>query len=387
MSWQKLTLRDISLNIQTGPFGSQLHQSDYSEEGTPVVMPKDLIEGKISEESIARVEEVHVNRLLKHKIEAGDILYARRGDVGKCAFATEREKGWLCGTGCIRITVNTNVANPQFLFYQLQKPETVGWIEKHAIGATMLNLNTAILSAVPIELPQMAIQNKVVDILKAYDDLIENNQKQIKLLEEVAQRLYKEWFVDFRFPNYVECIIVDGIPNGWKKVGIDEAFDIKYGKTLPVSMISSKGKYPVYGANGIIGYYDQKNCDECVALITSRGNGSGDVLRTHDAESFVTNNSFIVKGKEDYLCMPFSYEIMLHTNFKSVCTGSAQPQLTNNSISTLDIIIPRMQVIRKYNEIAVNWFNKIEVMLQQNKKIIEARKRLLPKLMNGEIEV
>ena len=226
MSWEKVTMDKVSLNIQTGPFGSQLHQSDYSTDGIPVVMPKDLVNGKISEKSIARVEENHVNRLSRYKVEAGDILYARRGDVGKCAFTTEREQGWLCGTGCLRVTINPKKANPQFIFYQLQMPKTIGWVEKHAIGATMLNLNTSILSSVPIEVPEFVIQNRIVDILKVYDDLIENNQKQIKLLEEAAQRLYKEWFVDLRFPGYEEVEIVDGVPEGWKKDRADSFFEI-----------------------------------------------------------------------------------------------------------------------------------------------------------------
>ena len=112
MSWELKTLGDISISIQTGPFGSQLHQSDYSEEGTPVVMPKDLIGGKISEETIARVSSEHVERLKRHKIIEGDILYSRRGDVGRCAFTTEREKGWLCGTGCLRVTIDRKIADP-----------------------------------------------------------------------------------------------------------------------------------------------------------------------------------------------------------------------------------------------------------------------------------
>ena len=215
MSWEKVKLGDIAANIQTGPFGSQLHQSDYSEEGTPVVMPKDLVAGHISEASIARVSDDHVSRLSRHKIQVGDILYSRRGDVGRCAFATEYEKGWLCGTGCLRVTIDTEKAVPKFVFYQLQKAETVGWVEKHAVGSTMLNLNTSILSNVPLELPPIAEQKHIVDILTAYDDLIENNQKQIKLLEAAAQRLYKEWFVDLRFPGYENTTVVDGVPEGW----------------------------------------------------------------------------------------------------------------------------------------------------------------------------
>ena len=259
MSWVNTTLGEISANIQTGPFGSQLHQSDYSDEGTPVVMPKDLVNGQISEVSIARVSEDHVNRLSRHKVEVGDILYSRRGDVGRCAFATDIEQGWLCGTGCLRVTIDRSKAIPKFVFYQLQKAETVGWVEKHAVGATMLNLNTSILSSVPIEIPSLAEQRIIVDILLAYDELIENNQKQIKLLEEAAQRLYKEWFVDLRFPGYENTPITDGVPQGWEQESIDNVYSIKYGKNLPTTEISTNGKYTVYGANGVIGYYDKYN--------------------------------------------------------------------------------------------------------------------------------
>ena len=184
MSWKEKILGQIAINIQTGPFGSQLHRSDYSETGTPVVMPKDLIGGKISEDSIARVAEDHVKRLSRHKIEIGDILYSRRGDVGRCAFASEHEKGWLCGTGCLKVTIDKNQANPRFIFFQLQKTETVGWVENHAVGATMLNLNTSILSNVPISVPKLEIQDKIVQVISAYDDLIENNNKQNKLIEQ-----------------------------------------------------------------------------------------------------------------------------------------------------------------------------------------------------------
>ena len=231
MSWASVTLGEVSTNIQTGPFGSQLHQSDYSDGGVPVVMPKDLVDGHISEDSIARVSMSHVDRLSRHKIEVGDILYSRRGDVGRCAFATEVEQGWLCGTGCLRVTIDQSKAIPKFIFYQLQKAETIGWVEKHAVGSTMLNLNTSILGSVPIELPSMAEQQMIVHVLSAYDDLIENNQKQIKLLEEAAQRLYKEWFVDLRFPGHETTPIVDGIPEGWEVCKFSEIASIMSGGT------------------------------------------------------------------------------------------------------------------------------------------------------------
>ena len=213
--WKKVKLGDISSAIQTGPFGSQLHQSDYSDMGVPVVMPKDIRNGRIDETAIARVEDHHVDRLSRHKISEGDILYARRGDVGKCAYTIGSQKGWLCGTGCLRVTIDKEKAIPEFIFFQLQKRETIGWVEKHAIGATMLNLNTSILSDVPIELPPLPAQHRIATILSRYDSLIENYRKQIKLLEEAAQRLYKEWFVDLHFPSHENTKIVDGVPEGW----------------------------------------------------------------------------------------------------------------------------------------------------------------------------
>ena len=387
--WKKVKLVEIADTIQTGPFGSQLHQSDYSEFGTPVVMPKDIVNGKIHVSSIARVESHHVERLSRHKISEGDILYSRRGDVGKCAYTDNSQKGWLCGTGCLRVTIDTSKALPKFVFFQLQKKDTIGWIEKHAIGATMLNLNTSILSNVPIELPPFATQQRIATILSRYDSLIENYQKQIKLLEESAQRLYKEWFIDLRFPGYENTKIVDGVPEGWVKKCVDSIYSIKYGKNLSTKLIEEKGDYPVYGANGVIGYYSEANCNEQVVLITSRGNGSGDVLMTYHKEAFITNNSFIVTPLEEYLyCqLPFTYHFLKCANFRNVRTGAAQPQLTNQSIHTIDVILPTKDVIMEFCK-KTDSNNSLIINLKDDiRHLTEARDRLLPKLMSGEKKV
>ena len=240
--WKKVKLGEISADIQTGPFGSQLHMSDYSEKGIPVVMPRDMINGKITEENIARVTDNHVKRLNRYIISSGNILYARRGDVGKCVYVSEKESGWLCGTGCLRININTAIANPKFVFFQLQKTETIGWVEKNAVGATMLNLNTSILANVPLHLPSLPTQQKIASVLSAYDDLIENNRKQIKLLEEAALKLYKEWFVKLNFPGHETTKIVDGIPEGWKKVKLIDLVDVQYGYAFDGSLFNYKNE-------------------------------------------------------------------------------------------------------------------------------------------------
>lgn len=386
--WKKVKLGEIASTIQTGPFGSQLHQSDYSDEGVPVVMPKDIVNGCISETSIARVEDDHVKRLSRHVISEGDIIYARRGDVGKCAYATKPQTGWLCGTGCLKVTINPQIAVPKFVFFQLQKQETIGWVEKHAIGATMLNLNTSILSDVPIELPPLSVQNRIVEILSRYDTLIENYQKQIKLLEEAAQRLYKEWFVELRFPGYENTKMVDGLPEGWERNTITDIFDFKYGKILPTKDFVKNGPIPVYGASKQIGNYTKANCFEPKVLVGSRGN-AGFVHRTIEDETYVTNNSFIVNplNQYDYLKLPFVFESFKVMDFVAICTGAAQPQLTLNSIASLKYTLPSKELVKQYCDISTSYFEKIAITYNQIRLLTEARDRLLPKVMGGEMNV
>lgn len=232
-------------------------------------------------------------------------------------------------------------------------------------------------------------QRRIAEILSRYDSLIENYQKQIKLLEESAQRLYKEWFVDLRFPGHENTKIVDGVPEGWEKKCVDDIYQIKYGKNLSTKLVTVKGNYPVYGANGIIGYYSKSNCHEQVVLITSRGNGSGDVSMTFHKESFITNNSFIVTPLEKYsYCkLAFTYHFLKHANFYSVRTGAAQPQLTNQSIHTVDVLLPMQQLIEAYCKLISPSIELIMELKGSMLYIVEARDRLLPKLMGGEIEV
>lgn len=147
--------------VQTGPFGSQLHASDYVPEGVPVVMPKDIGGRRVSTASIARVREHDALRLSRHRLEPGDVVYSRRGDVERHALIGARETGWLCGTGCLLVRLGPNWPSPMFASFALDRPETRAWISQHAIGATMPNLNTGILSAVPLVMPSD-------DVLRAF---------------------------------------------------------------------------------------------------------------------------------------------------------------------------------------------------------------------------
>ena len=200
--WQITTLGAICEAqggaIQTGPFGSQLHTSDYKEFGVPVVMPTNIGEGGIDESGIARIDEADVERLSQHKLRLGDIVFSRRGDVTKNALIRPHEVGWLCGTGCLKVRLgNETIANSKFISHCLRLPDIREWLIRHAVGATMPNLNTGILSAVPINLPPLKEQLEIAETLGSLDDRITLLRETNATLEAIAQALFKSWFVDF----------------------------------------------------------------------------------------------------------------------------------------------------------------------------------------------
>lgn len=139
--------------IQTGPFGSQLHAADYVDEGIPVVMPQDLVNRRISVAKVARVTEEMALRLSRHALQPGDVVYSRRGDVERHALVSERETGWLCGTGCLLVRLGKTWQSQAYLSEALDLPATREWLVRHAVGATMPNLNTSILGDVPLLIP------------------------------------------------------------------------------------------------------------------------------------------------------------------------------------------------------------------------------------------
>ncbi len=244
MAWQLTTLGQICTeqggSIQTGPFGSQLHTSDYKEIGIPVVMPTNIGDGGIVEDGIARIDQSDVDRLSQHKLMLNDIVFSRRGDVTKNALIREHEVGWFCGTGCLKVRLGIErIANPKFISHYLRLPDTKDWLMRHAIGATMPNLNTGILSAVPVNLPPISIQHEIAAMLGSLDDRIALLRETNTTLEAIAQALFKSWFVDFDpvhakmqgrapegmidataalFPDSFDESELGPVPKGWKLV-------------------------------------------------------------------------------------------------------------------------------------------------------------------------
>lgn len=387
MKWETYKLKQLCSEIvdcvnKTAP---------TSDVPTPYKMLRtsDIRDGKINLENLNCVtKEVYEKWTRRGKLQKGDVIFTREAPLGEVGLVRE-EKNYFLGQRLVLFRANNKMCDGRFLMYSLLWHDNKQAIISKGVGSTVAHLRVPECENIEIKVPDLDAQHRIADILSAYDDLIENNQKQIKLLEEAAQRLYKEWFVDLRFPGHENTKIVDGVPEGWRISSIYDVFDIKYGKNLPTSKITKAGQYPVYGASGVIGYYNEKNCDDYATLVTSRGNGSGDVFRTHHKQSYITNNSFIARrnDKNSFIENEFTFQLFSNTDFKKLCTGSAQPQLTNTSIQKIKILLPNRQLIEKYQRCTIEMSEKQEALYQEQRALTQARNRLLPKLMNGTVEV
>ena len=332
-------------------------------------------------------------------------MYSRRGDVGRCAHVTKKEEGWLCGTGCLRVTIDSEKADSRFVFFQLQHPDTVGWVEKHAVGATMLNLNTTILSSVPIRLPALEIQKRIADILSAYDDLIENNQKQIKLLEEAAQRLYKEWFVDLRFPRHENTRIVDGVPEGWNWCKLEDAiqFDPKVTLTkermkqfIPMSALSTssmvldESQFTETTSNSGSKF---QNGDTLLARITPclENGKTAYVSGLKSDEGAVGSTEYIVmRAKTINAYMVYLLERtddFRQSAINSMSGSDGRQRVKSDKLKMLDYLHPTSELVEKFENVEEPIFEKIYRLSKQMQQAKQARDLLLPKLMSGEVEV
>ena len=189
--WDFLSLVDLAEpghGLQTGPFGSQLHASDYVAHGVPVIMPKDMMNGYVSDAYSARISDEMAEELRRHKVRAGDILVARRGDLGRAGLIRQHEEGWICGTGCFRFRPKNRTVS-RFIRHWITWPVSVRWLNEHAVGQTMLNLNTSILGRLPVALPSEAERSTIASIMEALAEQMQTLGRRAEGLDTLKRSL------------------------------------------------------------------------------------------------------------------------------------------------------------------------------------------------------
>ena len=343
-------------------------------------MPKDIVAGKINLSTIARIPEQMAVALARHVLSPGNIVFPRRGEINKCAFVTEREQGFLCGTGCLKIEVDNSIVEPKFLFFFLGLPSSAAWLEKHAVGSTMLNLNTGILGEIEVPLPPLSEQRRIVGILSAYDDLIENNRKRIALLEESARSLYKEWFVRLRFPGHERVPVEDGVPKGWKRATVGDVCEVLYGKAhadIP------DGDIPIVGSGGVMRKGDKALCTESSVLIPRKGS-LGNVMLMEEP-FWVVDTMFYTRMKHPNTVRWLYYSIQ-DMKLEERATGTAIPSMTTAILNPLPLRLPSAEVLSKFSDWTNPLFSQIKTLRRESEKLAAARDALLPRLFNSTMQ-
>ncbi len=398
MEWKKYRLGDLACSIQTGPFGSQLHQSDYSSNGTPVIMPKDMMDGKISESSIARVADDHVERLKRHKVKSGDVVYSRRGDVGRCVLITDKEDGWLCGTGCLKVELDDQKVLPSFLFYILQRKDSVGWVENHAVGSTMPNLNTGILSKLPVMLPTLKEQQCIASILSAYDKLIEINNKRIRILEKMAENLYKEWFSYHKIYDDVKEVRISDIVSIHRGLSYsseeinctkgDDLINLKNIQTFGGFRLDGTKKYNgrtkpeqiVYEGDLVMGVTDMTQDRRTVGAVALIPNLSERSVISADLIKLVSDIDNV------YLYAMFRWG-NVSRYVSQFANGANVLHLKPQSLRNVRILLPRQDLIDGYVATVKPMINSINKLNVKNSNLARQRDLLLPRLMSGKLSI
>ena len=257
--WRSSTIGELCdtgvVELQTGPFGTQLHAHDYVNNGVPVVPTEAIRNRQIDHSVLPKISPSKAEELARHRLQLDDILFARRGvqATGHIGCVREAEDGFLCGTGAIRLRVRRggSSVNPDFLSHVLANPASVEWFKFHAIGATMPNLNEGIIRSFPLQIPPLPEQRAIAHILGTLDDKIELNRRMNETLEAMARALFKSWFVDFDpvrakaegrdpglpkpladlFPDSFEDSELGEIPKGWEVKTIGDLADVVGGTT------------------------------------------------------------------------------------------------------------------------------------------------------------
>jgi len=326
--------------------------------------------------------------LRKGKLQRGDIVYTTRGTVGNAAFYNDNipYEHVRINSGMVIIRPNEDIVYAEFLYQILKSAYYRPYFKQYCTGSAQPQLPIKNFSQIELDIPDSSIQSKVSAILSAYDSLIENNQKQIKLLEEAAQRLYKEWFVDLRFPGHETTPVVDGVPEGWENGMLLEIAEFKRGRTITKLQVIA-GNIPVV-AGGLEPAYYHNKANTTAPVITVSGSGANaGFTRLYHIDVFTSDCSFVDVNSTPYVYFVYCFLKSSKPKLDSLQKGSAQPHVYAKDINKLTLLIPKTRYMEMFVGTVIPFFAKIQKLEKQIKLATEARDRLLPKLMSGEIEV
>ena len=387
--------------VQTGPFGSQLHNKDYVAVGTPIVTVEHLGNRKFSVQNLPLVSDYDKKILAKYSLREGDIVFSRVGAVDRCSYVTSFEDGWLFSGRCLRVRCKNSV-HPLFLYYYFCNEPVKEYIKSIAVGATMPSINTKLMTDIPILLPDIAEQKFIVSILSSLDDKIELNRRINENLEQQAQALFKSWFVDNSNPNWNEITLseIASFIGGYSYKGKELADS----SNIAMATIKNFGRNGGFKADGF------KDINPSAKLKEYHNVDLFDILVAH---TDVTQNADIIGnaellltcGKYDSVIFSmdlvkvtpkknFPYRFLLaamlkNKYFKKHClgyvNGTTVLHLDKKALPEFETKIPSASEAKWMNCVLASYYKRIAEILQENDRLINLRDTLLPKLMSGKL--
>ena len=395
-----MVVREVKLgDIITYNKGYAFKSNEYADKGKMVVRVTDFTLDSISDNDAVYVSPEDKYR--KFIINTGDILIQTVGSwannpnsiVGKVVRVPEKCDNTYLNQNIVRIIPNKDFNNT-YLYYALKANKFSLYCVLRGQGAAnQASITLDTIFSFKFKAHAFSEQKKIADILSVYDNLIENNNKRIKLLEKMAENLYKEWFVRFRFPGYENLEFVGTLPIGWQYQPISESMDFFDSKRVP---LSSKQRdemekiYPYYGAAKLMDYVDDYLFDGEYLLLGEDGTvvtmDGFPVLQLVNDKFWVNNHAHVIRGKGN-ISTRFLYLTFCRFPITGVVTGSAQPKISKGRLEKLKILVPDAITMEHFNNLINPMFDEINVLKKQLIRITKQRDMLLPRLMSGKLEV
>jgi type I restriction enzyme, S subunit len=371
--------------------GPGLREWQWASSGMKVVNGRNiLLDGTIDTSNTERyISQEEFNNKYRHfAIEPGDILVTSSGTIGKIAKIRALHLPMMMNTSVIRFHPKSdNNLDRAFLYAFLRSHFFQNQAATFATGAAQSNFGPAHIKQMRIVLPPLPTQRKIAAILSAYDDLIENNTRRIKILEVMAQALYREWFVHFHFPGHEEVQMVESelglVPEGWEVGRLDDALVLQRGFDLPTHQ-RQPGDVPIYAATGIAGTHREAKVSG-PGVVTGRSGSLGTVLYI-DRDFWPLNTALWVK--EFKRSTPIhAYYLLRGLSLGGFNSGAAVPTLNRNDIHGLSVTLPPWELLQSFDQKIVPMFQLTRSLERKNANLRRTRDLLLPKLISGEVDV
>ena len=356
----------------------------YSEHGYPCIRTPNIGRGYFILENVKYVNaRTYQNWTERAVPRTDDLILAREAPVGNVAWVPPNIKPCI-GQRTVLIRPKIDSVDSRYLTYLLLGDECQNRMQSMSGGATVAHLNMSDIRMLELpDLPPPLTQHKIASILSAYDDLIENNLRRIKILEEMAQTLYREWFVKFRFPGHEKARMVDSplgeIPEGWEVRELADVMELAYGKGLKKAD-RIEGDVPVYGSSGVVGYHNSRLVKGPGIIVGRKGNVGS--IHWSDTDFFPIDTVFYVKTKLSFYYVFYNLQTQNFIN-----TDAAVPGLSRNQAYLLPFLVPSYRILKQFEEMIEPFFALLMNMKDKVEVLRRTRDLLLPKLISGELDV